>query len=258
MTDRHPRLDPDHDAVLFALDCAYGIACTALAADAIAGAADAMHRALADPGAERVERWTLVALVDTLWAADLAGALVEHAAVAPEAAKRFAERIAPVLALDPLDARLPRDSVGIVNAHGVPRAERGLLLTLGALAMDASVALPRPRDDGAPETVVCVEPVDPRRARPRAGLVAATLDPRAPRECEARAAAHRARLVAAHAGVRDWLAPGADATVHVPARGRYAPPPFVFSPFVVTDATTARSLGAHTTETPVEFAARAQ
>ena len=41
MTDRHPRLDPDHEAVLFALDCAYGIPCTALAADAIAGAADA-------------------------------------------------------------------------------------------------------------------------------------------------------------------------------------------------------------------------
>lgn len=253
MTDRHP---PDHDAVLFALECAYGIAHTVFAADVIAGAADAMHRALAGPGAEPVERWTLVARVDTLWAADLAGALVEREAMAPEAAKRFAERIAPVLAGDPLDGLLPRDSVGIANAHGVPRTERSLLLSLGALAIEASAALGRSREDAAPGTVVRVEPVDPRRAGARAGLVGAALDARSESEVRAAVAEHRARLVAQHRGVREWLAPGARATVHVPARERYAPPPFVFSPFVVTDATTPRALGADDAEPMVELAAR--
>ena len=256
MTDRHPRLDPDHDAVLFALDCAYGIGYAALAADAIAGAADAMHRAVVVRDTVRVERWTLVVLADTLlWAEDAAGrarSLVEREAIAPEAARRFARRIAPMLAgADPLDGLLSRDVVGgIVNAHGVPRAERTVLVTLGVLAIEAAGALETRRGDAREGTVVCVAPTHPRRADPRAGLAAARLDPGQHAETAAGAAAaeHRARLVERHAGVRDWLPRASDHTVTVRARNPRYGVSLAFSPFVVTDATPAGALGAERSE----------
>ena len=255
MTDRHH--PPEHDAVLFALDCAYGLGCAALAADAIAGAADAMHRALVVRDTARVERWTLVVLADTLlWAEDAAGrarSLVEREAIAPEAARRFARRIAPMLAAaDPLDGLLPRDAVGIVNAHGVPRAERTVLVTLGVLALEAAGALEtrRRRGDAPVGTVVYVAPAHPRRAGPRAGLTAARLDPGERAETAARAAAaeHRARLVERHASVRDWLPRASDATVTVRARNPRHGVSLVFSPFVVTDGTPAGALGAERSE----------
>ena len=88
-------------------------------ANAELGLSDGSLRAL--DGAGRVERWALAAIVDTLWALDLADALVADRGMTPEAARRMAKRIAPVLADCPLDGLLPRVSIGIVVVTGAGR-----------------------------------------------------------------------------------------------------------------------------------------
>ena len=236
------RLNPDHDAVAFALDHMHTE--TALAAEAVAGAARTMDRALRCARAESVEPWTLVAIAETLWASDRAAALVAHQRMAPGTARRMAERIAPVLEGFAHYELRPRDVVGIANAHGVPHGERTMLMMLGALAITAAFALSR--GDGALGSVVCVESTEGNPEGPWVGLVAARLDAPGAPEAEARGALadHRARLVARFPGVRDWLPPGADATVAVRAPDHHPGVPFLLSPFVVEDAAACRALDA--------------
>ena len=236
-------IPPDHDAVAFALD--YPHTQTALAAEAIAGAAHAMDRALrGGAAADSVERWTLVAMAVTLWHSDRAAALVDDERMAPETARRMAERIAPVLSRDAIYDLRPRDIVGIANAHGVPYSERTVLLMLGELAVAGAFALSR--EDGTPEPVVCVEPMQGNPDGPWAGLVAAPLDAPGVPEPEARTgvANLRARLVAHYPGVRDWLPPGDDSTVAVLTPRVDSGISLLFSPFVVEDAAACRALDA--------------
>ena len=246
MTDRYPEDEalvlPEHDALLFSLDRDH--AETVLAADAVTRTIDVLERAQRRQGAEAVPRWALVTRAETLRAPDRAGALLADG-MSPEGARRMAERIAPVLADGAIDTLAPDDWVVVASAHGVPPAERTVLMMLGALAVDAACALCHRHDDGVLETVVFVETVEGNPDGPWAGIVAAPLETRELFDTEVRSVVSdlRARIVRHYSGVRDWLPPGADTSVAVRCPEHHLGLPLVFSPFVVEDTHTRRHIG---------------
>ncbi|MDD9981567.1 MAG: hypothetical protein OXU81_09455 [Gammaproteobacteria bacterium] len=241
-------LPPDHDAVLFALGVAE---CeTVLATDALVGAIGVLDRAR---GGAEVERWAIVTSAEILRAPDRAAALIDWG-MSPEAAALTTRRIAPVLASTPID-HLDADSwVAIANAHAVSIAERARLVTLAALAIDAAETLRHRRDEGVLDLVVTVETRDSSPGGPWTGLVAAPADTPGVFEHEVRTtiATLRARLTAHYPYLRNWLAPGPDATVAVRAPVNHRAVPFLFAPFVVDHPDTLDLMEAGVPETVVD------
>ena len=234
---------PEHDAMLFHLDLDH--AETVLAADAVTQVLEAVERARRARGVEGVTRWALVVRAAVLRAPDRAGALVAGG-MPPDAARRMAERIAPVLASTPIDTLAPDDWVAVANVHGVPDSERPVLVMLGALAVEAAAALRGRRDDGRLDAVVYLETPTGNPDGPWAGVVAAGLGTPELFDAEVRAVVSdlRARIVRHYPGAREWLAPGAVATIDVRSPEHHPGLPLAIAPFVVTDAGTRLAMAA--------------
>ena len=241
-------LPPDHDAVLFALGVAEIE--TVLATETLVGAIAVLDRAR---GGADAERWALVAHAGTLRAPDRVAALVDWG-MPPEAAARTARRIAPVLAATPIDHLRPDAWVAIANAHGIAIAERSRLVTLAALAIDVADRLRHRRDDGALDLIVTVETRESSPDGPWTGLVAAPADAPGVFELEVRTAvaALRARLSAHYPYLRDWPAPGPDATVAVRVPEPHPSVPFLFAPFVIDHPDTLDAIAAGVPESVLD------
>ena len=207
-----------------------------LAGAAIERAADAMRHVRGVP--PRTKRPPLVARVAALRSADLAAALAAEGVPAPTA-RALAPDLERALARDALAGLDPNLWVSLHWADDVPVAERGALLRLGTLVIEAAEALVTPR--AVSSAVVHLEPIERSPAGPWLGLLAAGAElfgMTEPREVRRLLDDVRDRLVA-RPGVRTWLpASGATETESTIAVRTPAGRPLSFAPFVVTDRET--------------------
>ena len=232
-------LDPDHDAVMFALDSSYSPRTADLAAAAIAAAADAVHRALsATPGASSAGRSSCSS---TRWCGPTAPS---EAPARSSSARRWRPR-PPVCS----PGASPRCWPTLASTSS-SRAMRSALSTRTACrAPSAGGCSPSARSPN-PRPARCTRPARARRRR---------RSPASSRQtpvARALTAGRRARLAERHRGVRPWLAAAPDITFTVRTRDRHDPPAIVCAPFVIADATPERALGANTYPEPMLELAR--